>query len=550
MALPLRIVALGGLGEVGKNMMVIESGDDIVVVDCGLMFPKADMLGVDLVLPDITHLIENKDRVRAILITHGHEDHIGALPFVLRDLNVPVYAPPLAHDLVRVKLEEHGVLAGRNLHEVRPGDTVQLGAISAEYFSVCHSIPDACGIALRTPRGLVIHTGDFKIDHTPVSGRPMDLQRIAELGQEGVFLLMSDSTYAEVPGHTASEQVVGEALKHAIADAPGRVIVATFASLIARVQQIIDAAVLDGRKVAFAGRSMVDNVAMALQKSYVRAPTGTIVELADMDGFPSDEQVVVVTGAQGEPTAVLSRISSGRHRDVKVGPDDTVVLSASTIPGNETVVARTIDNLVRLGANVITPRRAPVHVRGHGSEEELKLMLRLVKPKHFVPLHGEYRMLKAHARLAEAVGVQRENVFVIEDGDVLEIDESGGAVVGQVPAGHIYVDGADRWDMQSMVIRDRRVLARDGFVVVVVPIDHAGELAGRPEVVSSGFVDAARTEEIREQASDLLTNTLANGAGQNLEWDALTQTVREVLARYLHELTGRRPMIIPVPLEV
>jgi len=550
MTVPLRIVALGGLGEIGKNMMVIESGGDIVVVDCGLMFPKADMLGVDLVLPDVTYLLENKDRVRAILITHGHEDHIGALPFVLRELNVPVYAPPLAYDLVRVKLEEHGVLNGRDLHEIQPGDIVQLGDTTAEYFRVCHSIPDACGIALRTPSGLVLHTGDFKIDHTPVDGNPVDLQRIAELGQEGVFLLMSDSTYAEVPGHTPSEQVVGAALKHVVMDAPERVIVATFASLIARVQQIVDAAVLDGRKVAFAGRSMVNNVRMALQKSYLRAPAGTIVDLGDIDGFPDDEQVIVVTGAQGEPTAVLSRISTNRHREVTIRPNDTVVLSASTIPGNETLVSRTIDNLVRLGANVITPRQAPVHVRGHGSAEELKLMLNLVTPRYFVPLHGEYRMLAAHAKLAQAVGVEAANVFVLEDGDLLEINDGGGTVVGHVPAGHIYVDGTDRWDMESMVIRDRRLLARDGFVVVVVPIDHTGHLVGKPEVVSSGFVDPSQADGMRKEASDLLANTLANGTGQNLEWEALTQTVREVLARFLHEQTGRRPMIIPVPIEV
>ena len=551
MAPSLRILALGGLGEVGKNMMVIESGDDIVVVDCGLMFPKADMPGVDLVLPDVSYLMERADRVRAILITHGHEDHIGALPYVLRELNVPVYAPPVAYDLTRVKLEEHGILGGRDLREVHPGDVVDLGGISAEYFSVCHSIPDACGIALRTPAGLVIHTGDFKIDHTPVDGRQVDLQRIAELGQEGVLLLMSDSTYAEVPGHTPSEQIVGAALKHAIADAPGRAIVATFASLIARVQQIVDAAVADGRHVAVAGRSMVNNVSMALQKGYIRAPAGTIVDLADIEAYPPEEQVVVVTGAQGEPTSVLVRIASHRHRDIKLRSDDTVILSASTIPGNETVVARTIDNLVRQGARVITPRQAPVHVRGHGSQEELKLMLSLVKPRYFVPLHGEYRMLAAHADLARAVGVADENVFVLEDGDILDVTDDGAGLAGQAPAGHIYVDGADRWEMDSVVLRDRRKLSRDGFVVAVIPVDRAtGEPSGTPEVVTSGFVDAEQGLSLSEQASEVLANALASTGGRGLELGDVTRAAREALAAFLYEQTGRRPMVIPVPIEV
>jgi ribonuclease J len=551
MAPSLRILALGGLGEIGKNMMVVESGEDIVVVDCGLMFPKADMLGVDLVLPDVSYLMERSDRVRAILITHGHEDHIGALPYVLKDLNVPVYAPPVAYHLAQVKLKEHGILGRMDLHEVHPGDVVDLGEISAEYFNVCHSIPDACGIALRTPAGLAIHTGDFKIDHTPVDGKPVDLQRIAELGREGVLLLMSDSTYAEVPGHTLSEQVVGVALKHAISDAPGRVIVATFASLIARVQQIIDAAIADGRHVAVAGRSMVDNVAMAFQKGYLRAPAGTVVDLADIESYPPEEQVVVVTGAQGEPTSVLVRIASGRHRDVKLREDDTVILSASTIPGNETVVARTIDNLVRQGARVITPRQAAVHVRGHGSQEELKLMLNLVQPRYFVPVHGEYRMLAAHAGLARSVGVADENVFVLEDGDILDVNADGAAVTGQVPAGHIYVDGADRWDVDSVVLRDRRRLSRDGFVVAILPIDHAtGKISGSPEVVTSGFVDPDQAEALGAQASETLANALASSGDEGLELGKITRTARDVLAAFLYEQTGRRPMVIPVPIEV
>ena len=548
---PLRVIPLGGLGEVGKNMLAVECGGDIVVIDAGVMFPKADMLGVDLVLPDTTYLVERKERVRAILITHGHEDHIGALPFVLRDLRVPVYAPPLALNLIRVKLQEHRALSSVSLNEALPGDRVPLGGIEAEYLHMCHSIPDACAIALHTPAGVVFHTGDFKIDHTPVDGRQADLQRIGELGREGVLLLLSDSTYAERPGHTPSEQVVGPALRHAFAEAPGRVLVATFASLISRVQQVIDAAVNDGRKVAFAGRSMTDNVAMAFTKGYLRAPSGTVVELQDLDNYPPWEQTVMLTGAQGEPMSVLVRIANRRHRDIKAREDDTVVLSASTIPGNETAVAGAIDNLVRQGVRVVTPRAAPVHVHGHGGQEELKLILSLVKPQYFVPVHGEYRMLAAHAALAEEVGVEADNVFVLEDGDVLELDEAGAEAAGRVPAGHVYVDGADRFDVQSVVLRDRQRLGNEGFVVVVVPIDGAtGGLAGPIEVITQGFAEPDHAEELSRQASDLLANSLANGAGQRLELGEVGRLARETLGAYFHQETGRRPMIIPAPVEV
>ena len=548
---PLRVIPLGGLGEVGKNMLAVECGDDIVVIDAGVMFPKADMPGVDLVLPDATYLVERMERVRAILITHGHEDHIGALPFLLHDLRVPVYAPPLALNLIRVKLQEHRALSSVSLNEALPGDRVPLGEIEAEYLHMCHSIPDACAIALRTPAGMVLHTGDFKIDHTPVDGRQADLRRIGELGQEGVVLLLSDSTYAERPGHTPSEQVVGPALRHALAEAPGRVLVATFASLIARVQQVIDAAVNDGRKVAFAGRSMTDNAAMAFAKGYLRAPSGTIVELQDLDAYPPWEQTVVLTGAQGEPTSVLVRVANQRHRDIKAREDDTVVLSASTIPGNESAVASAIDNLVRQGMRVVTARSAPVHVQGHGSQEELKLILSLVKPRYFVPIHGEYRMLAAHADLAREVGVEPDNVFVLEDGDVLELDEEGAGVAERVPAGHVYVDGADRFDVRSVVLRDRHRLGSEGFVVVIVPIDGAaGKLAGPIEVVTHGFAEPGHAEELSRRASDLLANSLANGAGQRLELGEVGRLARETLGAYFHQETGRRPMIIPAPVEV
>ena len=532
-------------------MMVVEHGDDIVVIDAGLMFPKEDMHGVDLVLPDSTYLLDRKDRVRAVLITHGHEDHTGALPYLLRDLHVPVYAPPLAHDLIQVKLREHSGVGRYDLHEVHPGDRLELGSITAEFFRVCHSIPDACGIALHTDSGVVVHSGDFKIDHTPVSGLPTELQRLAEIGKAGVLLLLSDSTYAEVPGYTPSEQVVGKALDHAIGDAEGRVFVATFASLIARVQQVVDAAVKHGRRVGLAGRSMVDNVNMAVAKGYIKAPAGTFMDLERLAQLPLDEQLVVVTGAQGEPLAVLSRIARGASRDISVQEGDTVIISASTIPGNETVVSRVIDDLARQGVRVITRRTAQVHVQGHASQEELKLMLNLIRPKYFVPIHGEYRMLAAHAELADAVGIEPENTFVLEDGDVLELTDDGAEVVEHVPAGHVFVDGLRLWDVRSAVLRDRRTLSRDGFVVVVVPMDHAtGELVGDPEIASSGFIDMQESEELVERAAGLVGEALRSAARQQLDASYVTARVREALGSFLYKETGRRPMIVPLPIEV
>ena len=551
MSNPVRIVPLGGLGEVGKNMMAVEYGDDIVVIDAGVMFPKQDMHGVDLVLPDTTYLVERADRVRAILITHGHEDHTGALPYVLRDLHVPVYAPPLAHDLVQVKLREHSGLGRYELHEVNPGDSLTFGAITAEYFRVCHSIPDSCGIALTTPAGLIVHSGDFKIDHTPVDGRRTDLQRLAELGRQGVLLLLSDSTYAEVPGYTESEQVVGVALDRALAEAPGRVLVATFASLIARVQQGVDATVKSGRKVAPAGRSMVNNVNMAVAKGYIKAPPGTIVSLEELAKLPPERQTIVLTGAQGEPLAVLARIANRSSRDISIQDDDTVIISASTIPGNETLVARVIDDLTRQGARVVTRRNSPgVHVQGHASQEELKLMLGLIKPKYFVPIHGEYRMLQAHAELAESVGVERDNIFVIEDGDVLEIEDAAAAVVEHVPAGHVYVDGLRLWDARSAVLRDRRKLAREGLVVVVVPFDGAtGEALGDPEIVTSGFIDAEESEGLIDRATTLVAEAL-RAPSKPLDEGSIERHVREALRGFFQEQTGRRPMIVPLPIEM
>ena len=483
--LPLRVIPLGGLGEIGKNMMALEYDRDIIVIDCGVLFPEEDMPGVDLVIPDVSYLVEHKDRIRAILITHGHEDHTGALPYVLPQLQVPVYAPRLAHGLISVKLKEHRALREAALKIVEPGKPIKLGKFKVEFFRVCHSIPDAMGLAIETPVGNVVHTGDFKIDYTPVDGKPTDLVQMAGYGAKGVLLLLSDSTYAETPGYTPSEQVVGDALNRAIGDAPGRVLVATFASLISRIQQVIDAAANHNRKVGIVGRSMVENVKMSIQMGYLSDPLGVLLPLGETRQLALENVVLVTTGSQGEPTSALVRIANKDHRDIQVTPGDTVIISATAIPGNETVITRTIDNLFRQGARVLYDRVAMVHVHGHAAQEELKMMLSLTKPRNFVPIHGEYHHLVAHAALARSMGVPESGTFVLEDGDVLELTADGGGVVDTVPAGHVYLDGRRVMGAKSTVLGDRRALSRDGVLVVVLALDKETGLPARPpEVIS------------------------------------------------------------------
>ncbi len=547
---PLRIIPLGGLGEVGKNMMALEYDRDIIVVDCGILFPEEDMPGVDLVLPDITYLLERKDRVRGILITHGHEDHTGALPFVLPQLDVPVYAPRLAHGLISVKLRERAGNRDARIELAEPGKPVKLGKFSVEFFRVCHSIPDAMGLAISTPQGMVIHTGDFKIDHTPVDGLPTDLAQIASYAEKGVLLLLSDSTYAEVPGYTPSEQVVGDALDRAIGEAPGRVLVATFASLISRVQQVIDAAAKHDRKVCVVGRSMVENVKMSVQMGYLNAPPGVLLPLGETRNLPSEELVLVTTGSQGEPTSALTRIANRDHRDIKIKSGDTVIISATPIPGNETVITRTIDNLFRQGAQVLYDKVALVHVHGHAAQEELKTMLNLVKPKFFVPVHGEFHHLVAHASLAKSMGVEESNIFILEDGDVLEIDDDKGEIVGSVPSGHVYVDGRNRLSEGSRVIRDRRSLSRDGVVVVALALDKHTLMPVRPpEIVSKGFMEGEEMEEVFSRVSESLAESLLNGSGP-ADWDEIDEVVRRIVTKLLVKETGRSPIVTPVALEV
>jgi len=551
----LRIIPLGGLGEIGKNMMALEYEDDIVIVDCGVQFPEEGMFGVDLIIPDISYLLERLYKVRAILITHGHEDHIGALPFILPQLKCPVYAPRLAHGLITAKLKERRVARDLAVTPIDPGIVHQIGdSFEVSWFRVCHSIPDAMGIAIGTPLGTVIHTGDFKIDHTPVDGRIFDLPSLSHYGDDGVLLLCSDSTYAEVPGYTTSEKVVGEALDRAIGEADGRVLVATFASLVSRVQQVVDAAVKHGRKVSVVGRSMVDTIKVATELGYLKIPEGILVPLSVTRKLPAEEVVLMTTGSQGEPTSALVRIAKQEHRDVNIMTGDTVIISATPIPGNELPVSHTIDRLLRQGAKVLYDRIATVHVHGHASQEELKLVLRLVRPKYFLPVHGEFRHLTAHAQLAWDLDVAKDGIFVMVDGDVLELTEDGSRMDERISAGPIYIDGLTARDDKSAVFSERRSLSKDGVVVVVVTTSKdSGEIVGEPVAVSSGFLDESETGNLFEELSFAVAKDLSNSGtrhkknGENGEFKA---KVKETARGFIASSVRRSPMIVPVVLEV
>jgi ribonuclease J len=547
----LKIIPLGGLSEIGKNMMVMESENDIIAIDAGLMFPEEDMLGIDLVIPDISYLVEHKEKVRGIIITHGHEDHIGALPYILPQLNVPVYSTKLTNGLISMKLKERRALAEANLKVIPPGGNVTLGRFRIELFPVCHSIPDSVGLVIYTPIGVVVHTGDFKLDHTPVSGRPTDLSRLAQLGARGVLLLMSDSTYAELPGYTPSEKVVGEALDHIMAEAPGRVIITTFSSLVSRVQQVIDAAAKHGRRVFVVGRSMSDTVRMALELGYLHAPDGILSRLDQLRGLPHNKVVFVTTGSQGEPTSALVRMANRDHREVHIIPGDTVVISATPVPGNEGLVNRVVNSLFKQGARVLYDKVAQVHVHGHASQEELKLLLTLARPKFFMPIHGEYRHLALHAKLAESVGLPKENIFVLEDGDVLELTPESGKRTGKITASNVYVDGLSVGDIDSIVLRDRKMLSKDGIVMVIIAVNRqTGKVIGRPDIVSRGFVDPVESKDMIEASRDLVAKVLDHGGARPADWGFISRKVRDTLNRFYYEQTRRRPMVLPFMVKV
>jgi ribonuclease J len=547
----LKVIPLGGLGEIGKNMMVLEYENDIVVIDCGLMFPGEEMLGIDLVIPDISYLLENREKVRGIIITHGHEDHIGALPYILPQLKVPVYATQLTQGLISVKLKEARALAGADLHTVSVGTQINLGKFRFEFFGVCHSIPDSVGVIVYTPVGTVVDSGDFKLDYTPVDGKPTDLSRLAQIGSQGVLLLLSDSTYVELPGYTPSEKIVGENLERVISEAPGRVIITTFASLISRVQQIIDAAEKYGRRVLILGRSMQDTTRMAIELGYLKVGSGILTRLEELKNVPANKLVIITTGSQGEPTSALVRITHRDYRQLHIIPGDTVVISASPVPGNESLINRTIDSLFKQGAQVYYGTIAQVHVHGHGSQEELKLLLNLVKPKFFVPVHGEYRHLALHAKLAQSVGVPKDNTFVMEDGDVLELTRQGGRVSRKVSLSNVYVDGSSVGDLNNVILHSRRMLSRDGIVVAVVTVDRkTGRIIGKPDIVSRGFVDIDEAGDMIEASRDEVVSALDHTAISLEDLDYINTKVKDTLNRFFYEQTKRRPMILPFLVKV
>ncbi len=543
----LRIIPLGGCGEIGRNMTLFEYGENIAVVDAGLMFPENDMLGVDIVIPNINYLVEHKDWVRGIVITHGHEDHIGALPYILPQINVPIYATRLTRGLIEVKLREHKLAAQAQLHTVHAGDRFPLGPFIVEVFRVSHSIPDAVGVALDTPVGLIVHTGEYKFDYTPVDGQVTDFHRLAGYGERGVLALLADSTNSEREGATPSEKVVSETLDRIFAEAGGRIIVSTFASNISRVRQVIEAAQRYGRHVGIVGRSMVENTKMAQELGYLQLPDEGLLKLEEMEQLPPGEVAIVCTGTQGEPTSALVRMAQQEHKVVNVRAGDTVVLSASPIPGNEELVARTLNNLFRLGATVYYHRLLPVHVSGHASREEQKLMISLTRPKFFIPIQGEYRHLALQAQLAHELGIPPENTFIIENGQVLELNEDSGRIVGEVPGGYVFVDGLGVGDVGDIVLRDRHHLAQDGFMIAIVAVEReSGELAADPELISRGFVYVRNAEELLEQAKERVVAAMhKQGHPFGVE-----DKIHDVLSQFLYEQTRRRPMILPVVIQV
>ena len=548
----LKIIPLGGLGEIGKNMMVMEYEDDIIVIDAGLMFPRQEMLGIDLVIPDASYLQDKVKRIRGIIITHGHQDHIGALSYLLPLLKAPIYATKLTMGLIQVHLKQRRVRAKVDLRTVPSNGTITLGRFKVELFPVCHSIPDAVGLIIDTPLGKVVHSGDFKLDHTPVDGKPTDLSRLAQLGTEGILLLLSDSTYAGMPGYTPSESVVGENLDRVMTKASGRVIVATFSSLISRIQQIIDAAAKHERRVFIIGRAMTDTVGMSLELGYIKDSDKVLTQIDELKRFPLNKIVIITTGSQGEPTSALVRMANRDFRQLHIIPGDTVVISATPIPGNEALVHRVIDDIFKQGAQVLYSGLAgtQVHVHGHASQEELKLILNLTKPRFFMPIHGEYRHLVHHAELAELVGIPKENIFVLEDGDILELNPQSGRVVDKVTSGNIYVDGLSVGDIGSVVIRDRKMLSRDGIVMVIIAINHqTGELVGRPDIVSRGFVENKDIKMI-EESRDLVIQVLTNRRNRLTEWGIINNKVRDALHKFYYEQTKRRPMILPFMVKV
>ncbi len=545
----LKIIPLGGLGEIGKNITVFEYGNDIIVVDCGMAFPDDEMLGIDIVLPDIAYLTKNKERVKGIIVTHGHEDHIGALPYVLKELNVPVYGTRLSLGLLENKLEEHGILSKSDLQTITQGQRIELGVFKVEFIHSNHSIADSVALSISTPMGVVIHTSDFKIDYTPISGKPIDLSRFAELGKKGVLLLMCDSTNAERPGYTMSERSVGKAFEEIFVNAKSRILVATFASNIHRIQQVVNSAVKNDRKVAICGRSMVNVSNKAMELGYLTVPEGVLIDIEKIKDYPPEKLVIISTGSQGEPMSALSRISSGDHRQVEIAPGDLVVISATPIPGNEKSVSRVINELSKRGAEVIYKALADIHVSGHACQEELKIMHRLVNPKYFLPVHGEYRHLMQHANLAQSLGMEKENVFIMEIGQVLELNTSSAKINGSVPSGKVLVDGLGIGDVGNIVLRDRKHLSEDGLIIVVLTIQkETGKVITGPDVISRGFVYVRESDSFMKELRHVCKRAVQRCEGGN--WSLKKNTIKDELRDYVYQKTKRRPMILPLIMEI
>jgi ribonuclease J len=547
----LKVIPLGGLGEIGKNMTVVEYGNDIIVIDCGVSFPEDDMLGIDLVIPDISYLEKNKDKIKAIILTHGHEDHIGALPYVLKQINVPIYGTKLTLGLVKSKLEEHRINYA-DLHIVKAKDTVKFGSLRVEFIKTSHSIADSVALAIHTPVGIIVHTSDFKVDFTPIDGQVIDLARFASLGEQGVLALFADSTNVELPGYTMSEKTVGAVFDKMFEDAKGRIIVASFASNIHRIQQVIDAAYKYNRKLCVSGRSMVNIVNVATELGYLRMPKNMLVDIDNIGRFPDNRIVVLTTGSQGEPMSALARMAASEHRKLQIKPDDLVIISATAIPGNEKLVSKIINQLFKKGANVIYEGIMDTHVSGHACQEELKLIHTLVKPKFFIPVHGEYRHLKQHAKLAESLGMPKENIFIAELGNVIEFTSNSCRINGSVVAGRVLVDGLGIGDVGNIVLRDRKHLSQDGLMVVVITMskDDCSIIAG-PDIISRGFVYVRESEGLMDDAKEVVKRVLEECEERNMtDWSSIKLSIRESLRDFLYERTKRNPMILPVIMEI
>lgn len=548
----IKVIPLGGLGEVGKNITVIEYGEEIIVVDCGMTFPDSEMYGIDVVIPDVTYLVNNKDRVKGFFITHGHEDHIGAIPYILNQINAPIYATNLTIGLIQSKLEEHKMLDIVDLNVVKPGDTIALEKLKIEFIRTNHSIADSCALAIHTPLGIVVHTGDIKVDFTPVDGNVIDLQRLAKIGKQGVLLLMADSTNACHPGYTMSEKTVGETLDNLFSKGKGRIIVATFASNIHRLQQIINSSIKYGRKIAFSGRSMEKISEVAIKLGYLDMPEGLLIDLKDLKLYNSNQITIVTTGSQGEPMSALTRIASSTHKNIQIEKDDMIIISANPIPGNEKAVSKVINELTQKGANVIYKSIEEIHVSGHACEQELKLLQSILKPKYFMPVHGEYKHLRKHILIAAEVGLEKEKSFILENGDVLSLNRKSACISGKVQAGNILVDGSGIGDVGNIVLRDRKNLSKDGIINIIVAIEkETRSIISGPDIVTRGFIYVRESEELVNEIKEISYDSIQSSIDKNIfKWSEIKNNIRNDVSSFIYSKTKRKPIIVPIIMEV